>query len=497
MAVVTTGQITIVDNNDARPLTAFISASPGALQTFSKDETSIAYLPDWETANTNVGLILTARVYAGGTGGASDVTGQLTNRKWSTDLSTAITGTAALVSSNASLSALFNSGAGKTFTAVNNTTTSTLTIKSNIINTLAQATIYFEGDYTDPVTGLVSHVVASIVLHKVNTGTNAVYLLIEGNQTIEQGTNATKGVGSAVARLIRAGGVVDASGITYRWYENNGGTAIYNTAPFTTEYGMKTTAVATGPSVAPSTIGQNLPTLATDWSTYNTLAIHETAVADMGVYRVEAQDADGNIYQAYFTVYDIADPYDLKVISSSGDILQNGVGNTNLTPQVRYGSTLLGLSGWTFTWTFYNKDGKRGAFTDPTRTAIPGGITINSHTTGASTVFTLATNAPTVVAGDIIKCVTAAGAEYFYEVLSGTGASKTITMRAATTHASWLNTTNFPNPTANLFNAGKLYICQGAGAALGQVTTAAAAALAVSGDDIDAKGTIFCDGNRP
>jgi hypothetical protein len=75
-ALVTTGQITIVDNNDARPITAFITASNGVQQIYSKDESTITSVPNWETSNN----ILTAKVYVGGTSEATDVTDQLTGK---------------------------------------------------------------------------------------------------------------------------------------------------------------------------------------------------------------------------------------------------------------------------------------------------------------------------------------------------------------------------------------------------------------------------------
>ncbi|MFN4096133.1 MAG: hypothetical protein ACK4GG_05150 [Sphingomonas sp.] len=67
MPIVTTGQITIVDNNDARPLTAYITANPGPQQVFTKDESLQVYTPDWTLANANAGVVFTARAFAGAT----------------------------------------------------------------------------------------------------------------------------------------------------------------------------------------------------------------------------------------------------------------------------------------------------------------------------------------------------------------------------------------------------------------------------------------------
>ena len=82
--LVSTGQITIVDNNDAKPLTAYITATPSIQQIFSKDESTQSFLPDWYTANTNTGIQLSPKVYVGSTTGATEVTAILTNKRWTT-----------------------------------------------------------------------------------------------------------------------------------------------------------------------------------------------------------------------------------------------------------------------------------------------------------------------------------------------------------------------------------------------------------------------------
>lgn len=454
--LVSTGQITIVDNNDARPITAFITASNGTQQVYSKDESTVSFIPNWASANN----ILTARVYAGAATEALDITDLLTNRKWSNDLVTSI-------------------GSGTTFA-----------VGANLTEASPSKIYYFEGDYTDPITGLVSHVIAQITLGLVKTGTNAVYALTRGNTAIEQASGSTKNVAVVAADLIRAAGV-DTTNITYRFYENFGTTQIINT--MTTKYGLKTSTSNTVPTGALSDIGVNLPA-ANAWSSHNTLVIHESAVNDIGVYRVEIKDNDDKIYQAYFTIYDVTDPYEVRVISSAGDKLQNGIGSTNLTPEVFYGATKISdLTGWTFNWNIRNRDGKPSAFVDATKTALAGGRQITAQpSTGASTVFTYSGAAITFTAGQLIKCVRPDGIERIYEVASGTG--NTVTIRTPNTHSAWLLFADHPAPTViSEFVGGKLFACVS-----GQsVQTSGVASLLVTGDDIDVKGTIFCSANRP
>lgn len=484
MAVVSTGQITIVDNNDARPLTAYITCEPGPQQVYSKDESTISWTPDWTTVNSNAGLKLTAKVFAGGAAGAEDVTGQLTNTKFClTPGGTAITGTATLISANAEMNAVFLAASGRTFTVVHNSSGSTFTIKANLKDTSAQQVVYFEGDYIEPVTGLVSRIVTSIVLGLVKTGTNAVYVLTRGQTSIEQATGQTKNVGVVAADLIRAAGP-DTTDVTYRFFENNGSTHISNT--MTSKYGLKTVAPTANPAGAIGDIGLNLPA-ANAWSSHNTLVIHESAVIDIGVYKVEIKDADSNIYQAFFTIYDLSDPYNTQILSSAGDKLQNGIGSTDLVPLIYYGSSqITNLTGWTFIWTFFDKDGKRAAFIDTNKTALAGGRNITANTT---TSFTFSGTAITFAVGDIIKVVTAAGEARYFEI--GTASSANVaTIRTTGLTNSWLS---YRAPTASQFLNGKLYACTAAG----QRTTSAGAAITVTGDEIDVKGTIQCQADRP
>lgn len=480
--LVSTGQITLVDNNDARPITAYLTASPGPQQVYSKDESTIAWLPDWTTANSSVGLKIAAKVFVGSTNSAQEVTGQLLNRRFSFDLSTAITGTAAAVSGSTPMNANFNTG---TFTVVHDATQSLFTIKANLKDTVAQLVVYFEGDYQDPITGLVSRVVAQITLGLVKTGTNAVYILTRGSTSIEQATGGTKNCIAISADLMRAAGV-DTSGVTYQWYKDTA--QIVNSAPFTTQFGLKTVANPSIPAGANSDIGVNLPAAAA-WSSFNTLVIHETGVTDMAIFRVIAKDADGTQYQSYFTVYDISDPYNVKVISSAGDKFQNGVGSTNLTPEVYYGpNKITDLTGWSFTWTLRDRNGNRAGFIDTTRTAVADGRNITANTT---TSFTYDGAAITMAAGDLIKCVKPDGTARFFEIASSS--SNVATIKTTGFTMSGIDFVAYPQPTASEFLNGKFFVCTAAG----QRTTSAATSVTVTGQEIDVKGTVVVEANRP
>ena len=474
-------------------------------QTYSKDDSTDAYLPDWTTANSNVGVKISPKVYVGGIGGATEVTGQLTNRSFKlAEAGSAITGTAALISSNSDMAATFLSGAGKTFTVVHDNTGSTLTIKSNMDPTSPNQSVFFEGDYTDPVTGLTVRVGCSLNLSVIKTGSNATFVMISGKTSIKKSPTNTKLVATIKANLVRPAGI-DTSGLEFRWYEANGATQI-STSSTAGMYALKN--IAEGAAVTGALADLSTPNLPTAgaWTSLagggNTLVIHENAIVDIGVYRVEIRDTANSavVWQAYFTVTDLSDPYKLDLQSSTGDKLNNGVGTTTIVPAVYHGDNeVTDLTGWEFIWTFYNRNGKRGGFIDASRTAYSAGRDITAHTTGTGATITYngaVISTPAVVAGDIIKCVTAAGVEAYYEVASV--ASNVITIRTPSANT-WLNFTDFPAPTASQFLGGKFYVCTVASgnAARGQRVTTGANSITLTGDEVDAKAKLLVTGNRP
>ena len=489
--IVSTGQITIVDNNDARPITAFISASNGLQQSYSKDESSETFIPNWNTSNNVLTAFVYVGEYVGGVSAVTDVTSQLTNRKWTTDLGASI-------------------GSGVSYTLTNNLTS------------LQPVTYYFEGDYTDPVTGLKSHVVANTSISVVKVGTNAVYLLTRGVTAIQESHTATKNTAVVCADLIRASGV-DTTGVSYKFYRDNGGIEINSFAEtygvtwnqdsgtylevtgstvsldVASKFGFKTTNSTDSPIGLESDIGVGIP-LSGEWTAFNTLVIKETAVQDIEIFRIEAKDADGRVYQIYFTVYDISDPYDVKILSSSGDKLQNGVGTSTCLPQVYNGSTVVDISGWEFNWYFYDTslgtaDGRRAGFIDTTRTTVAEGKSITGNTAGANSTLTYSGSAITVFAGDMVKVVSAAGVPYYYEVQSGAGS--TVSVRPAT-FSPFLNN-DWPTSaiTLNQFTGGKLFICTGTGVTAGTRHTSGYTPITFTGFEVDVKARITCEAIRP
>ena len=139
MPIISTGQFTIVDQNDAKPIMAFVSANGSLQQAYSKDNAAELFTPNW----VSTPLTLTAAVYVGGVNVVDGTT--VTNRKWST-----------------------------TFDGTSISSTKTFVRNTNFAATDVSQTYFFTCTYTDPVTNIPSRVDTQITLSIVKTGTNAV-----------------------------------------------------------------------------------------------------------------------------------------------------------------------------------------------------------------------------------------------------------------------------------------------------------------------------------
>lgn len=445
--LVATGQITLYDHNDAAPITAFIAASQGLSQTKAvSDSEAIAYSPDYSSVNN----VLTAAIYVGST----NVVASLANRKWSLN-----------DPAGASI------GSGSSF----------------IVNTnqdpdaASQRTYYFQGDYTDPITRITTHIMASIVLVAVKTGTNAVFILIRGQTVITKSGTATLACAKVWADLIR-GATVDTSGLNYKWIKGPN----YAVADQLDANHGDITPTQKVKFVATANInGGNWSSYAAipadgTWADVKGIEVREDAVVDIGLYKVQITDGT-TIWEAYFQIYDVGDPYDIQVLSDSGLAYQNGQGTKVLTPKVFQGANALTLdASWSFRWYLADRDGAKSGFIDTAKTASPG-LAISANTAGITGNVTHAALGAALAAGAVIKLISSDGLTIrCYEV--GTGSTTTNTI-----FRSPLNGFSAVAPTLNQFAGGKLYVLVNSGADGGvQLSTGAAT---ITSRDIDVDGS--------
>lgn len=479
MSIVSTGQITIVDQNDAKPITALISASQSLQQVYSKNNGIGAFFPNW----VSTPITLTANVYVGGVNvGAGS---SCSNRVWSTTFDGAQIGTNSV----------------------------TFTRNTNLTTAAPSLTLFFRCTYIDPVTLIQSRVDAQVSLTLVQTGSNAVYVLLSGGDAIKKVASGTPERTAVKADLVRSSGF-DTDNLQYRWYSINSAgvrTKLHSAVAGVANYAVASTAsgavpVATGPTLGASTFttaGITTATVGTpdaDWCTagnpgFNTLIISEGAVNNVQMFQVEVRDtaegavADRPVYTAYFTITDTSDPISLEVLSNNGDRLLNGQGSTRLSVKVYSGQTeISSYTGWSFNWYLQNKDGQRVGFValPAAPSATPTSMrTITSNTTGGLVISA----SESYAANELVKLVSADGALIKFAEVTASTSSTTVTLKAPS--GGNINCGAVASLNAGEFNGGLIYK-----AVAMKTTSNEKLGPVITQHDVDGKNTVTVDAEK-
>lgn len=314
-----TGQITIIDYNDALTLTGFIGSNHTRTQMYNPDNAS--YTPDWATTN----LVLTPSLYKLGTTTDLITSAEVTSVKW------------------------YEAGSGTAITsagsyALSGTKSHVLTIKANLLAGLPGKDWLCEITFRDATTGLdLIHKMGITFSRVVNGGgiADAIAWAPDGNVF----KNAEVASLKAQCDLWR-GSVVDSTNVTYQWYQQD--------PAQTTDVGggigwkklVETASVTTGVTTA-------------------TMTVFPSAVTSFEVFKCVIKDTDAasNTYNKEFvdtiSFIDNSDPLQISIRSSGGDVFKNGIGSTTLTARVFQSGTEIDVAGttYTYTWSSYDKNG--------------------------------------------------------------------------------------------------------------------------------------------
>lgn len=311
MAVVSQGQITIVDFNDAVALTSYVSANQALTQIYNPDNKT--YTPSWATTN----LVLTPSLFTSINGSTDQIAGSTVKGiKWF-DGATEIT----VTDGNYTISA-WASGANRP-----------LTVKANVLSGSVTAKTYTcEITYQDASTGATLLSKCNITISRINNGggvTIASVTTPSGNVFKNNaGTNLT-----AQCDLLRATGI-DSSGNAYLWYKLVSGTWTALTSAYT---------------------GYNTATLTIKSTDVDGLAMFKCTVTDNDA----TSPTQGQTFSDTCTIIDTTDPIQVVVASSNGDVLKNGAGSTTLTAKLYQAGAEIDSAGtgYTYTWSKVDKDG--------------------------------------------------------------------------------------------------------------------------------------------
>lgn len=318
MAVLSTGQITIIDYNDALSLQAYITSNKTKTQMFNQDNDS--YNPDWTASN----VVLTPTLFVLGT--ASDIIGTaaVTGVEWydvSAGVETKLTSTSS-----------YTPLATKPYT---------LTIKTNVLAGIAGKDFMCKINYYDASTQLNLTVKTDITFSRVVNGSgiaDAIAWLPDGN-VFKNGQVATL---TAQCDMWR-GSVIDTTNVSYQWYSQDP---------------SQSTDVGGGLGWKKLTTVANVTTGVTT----NTLVIYPAAVASYEVFKclIKDTDATSTTYNKTFmdtaTVADQSDPVQCTVTSSGGNILKNGAGSSTLTAKLYRAGVEIDSGGTLYTYKWYKYD---------------------------------------------------------------------------------------------------------------------------------------------
>jgi hypothetical protein len=318
------GQFTIIDYNDALTLTGYIGSNLAKTQMYNPDNGT--YTPSWSSTN----LVLTPSLYVIGTTTDQITSTNVTSVKWYQGTST----TAITTGGNYALSGSKNH---------------ILTVKGNIMAGLPGVDFRCEIVYHDDSTNLSLTHTLTISFSRVVNGGGIVDLLV----TTPSGNvfkNSDVATLTAKAELWR-GSTTDTTNVTYKWAIMDSSVTSSSSTGYDADFGVgwkklsDTTGKYTGTATA-------------------TITIYAAAVDSYAVFKCCAKDTDSTsaTYNSKFydvaTFIDNADPIQVVITSTGGDVFKNGQGSTTLTAVVyQAGSEIDSTGDGTYTWTKYNKDG--------------------------------------------------------------------------------------------------------------------------------------------
>lgn len=309
MAVISRGQITIVDLNDGKSINLYLGSNVATTQIFNKENSS--YVPNWTASPF---LVVTPEVYVTGVG-----TNQVSRLKgipvWKINGSTTLSTFGATVGTTAPYA---------------------LTIKNNMASA-SQWQVECEVTYVDPDTSAETKAKANISYTKT---TNAGQLIC----AIAYAPNGTVFKNGDVASLkahcdMWRGSVIDNTNVTYTWQKLGNGT-----------WTTITSANAEG---------------VTGYTT-NEITIPESAVLNFESFKCIIKDTDATSGTYNTSVSDIisfadmSDPYQVEIVAPAGTTLTSGLTSTNLTVNCWQNGELLPdsfFTGATCTWRKFNKLG--------------------------------------------------------------------------------------------------------------------------------------------
>lgn len=309
MAVISRGQITIVDLSDGKSINLYLGSNVATTQIFNKENSS--YVPNWTVSPF---LVITPEVYV--TGVATNQVARLKGVPvWKINGSTTLS----------------------TYGATAGTASPyALTIKNNMTS-VNQLQVECEVIYVDPDTSAETKAKTSITYTKTTNAGQLICAIAYAplGTVFKNGASATLKAHCDMWR----GSTIDNTNVTYKWFKLGSGTW------------TEITSVNAGGITGYTT---------------NEITIPEAAVLNFESFKCEIKDTDAASGTYNTSVSDIisfadmSDPYQVEITTPQGTTLTSGLTSTTLTTQCWQNGALLPdsfFTGATCKWRKFNKLG--------------------------------------------------------------------------------------------------------------------------------------------
>lgn len=304
------GQITIVDLNDAKSLNLYLSSNHPTTQIFNKENTT--YVPDYTSQN----LVLSPELFVSGTS-VNVIASIKVEPTWRIN--------GKLIEPDKAN--IFGAVIGKAAPYA-------LTLNKNLTDT-SQLAITCDVIYVDQKTSVETPCKAGITITKTE---NAGQLIVAIATTPKGSIFKQGGEASLIAKCeLWRGSQIDNANVEYKWSRLKGGVFV----PITATENQGCTGFNTSEMTVPN-----------------------SAVLNFATFKCEIKDTDQSsgtydtVVSDVVSFADLTDPYQIQIVSTTGDKLVNGQGSTVLTAEVwQAGEKLTDVSRFAFSWKRYDKSG--------------------------------------------------------------------------------------------------------------------------------------------
>lgn len=364
MAIVSTGQITIIDLYDAPSLNAWISASQNTVQTYNN--TTQAYTPNYATTAQLLTLNLTKA------GSATNLVGAaVPNVKWFKTVG----GTKTEIISIVTTDNEYKSG----------TSHSVLTTKVNTSITDNAALFSVEGVWNDPDTGLAVAFSAQIPITVIQLAKAAVIgtVYAPDGDIFRNNTPASLKINADLYK----DGALSSGSKKFKWFAADSTVTVSQDTDG--GVGWRKITATTGTTGAVANAGFDVAV-----TTQGVLTVYPDAVVSAQTYKVVITDnaggTSGTKVSGYLTLKDLDDPVMVVIESTGGDVLKNGVGSTTLRARLFQNGAEIDSAptyAYTYTWTRWQNNvmdanwGGVGISTKTGKEVSVGSVDVDSKTT--------------------------------------------------------------------------------------------------------------------